>query len=103
MTDQDRILNMLAQGKISKEEAGELLEALDEADAYSLAKPEVTIIDVDPILPLPPKPAIPELPIPPMPPALSQVEKDIRQVEKEIQHLEAKANQVEKRVEAKTI
>ena len=104
MTDQDRILNMLAQGKISKEEAGELLEALDEADAYSLAKPEVTIIDIDPILPLPPRPATPELPIPPMPPALSQVEKDIRQVEKEIQYIEAKANQAEakaRQVEAK--
>jgi DUF4097 and DUF4098 domain-containing protein YvlB len=90
MTDQDRILNLLAQGKISKEEAGELLEALDENE-YSLAKPEEIIIDVTPIPPLPPIPEMPELPVPPVPPALVNVQKEIRETEKAISRLEHKA------------
>lgn len=87
MTDQDRILNMLAQGKINKVEASELLEALDEAEGYSLTKPEVTIIDIDPIPPLPPMPQAPELPVPPLPPALA---KELRETEKTISKLEQK-------------
>lgn len=66
MTDQDRILKLLAQGKISKEEAGELLEVLD-TDEYSPDLPEVTPVDI----PVPPLPPQPELPIPPELPALA--------------------------------
>ena len=85
MTDQDRILNLLSQGKISKEEAGELLEALDETEGYSLAKPEMAVIDIDPI---PPLPAVPERPELPTPPALVNVQKEIRETEKALSRLE---------------
>jgi hypothetical protein len=99
MTDQDRILNLLAQGKISKQEAAELLEALDASEEFSLANPEVTIIDVDPIPPLPPQPEAPQLPMPPVPPALSQVEKELSAVTR-AKAIEERAKAVEAQAKA---
>ncbi|MGL4609440.1 MAG: DUF4097 family beta strand repeat-containing protein [Trueperaceae bacterium] len=105
MTDQERVLKLLEEGKITKEQAEGLLGALDEAealelrgrelresndavviaDATALDKAKVEVLDgfvravqpVSSLPPIPPSPPVPSLSfVPPVPPSVSTTEEE---------------------------